>query len=127
MQPFLKVLLKDIVALLLDLDINIYVPKNDTTEKGQFNYVVSAIKYYLSIKPSKHAKSIFFWLVGQSLLVKLLTDPNCTKSKNCNKNGNVSNVVDIENEVDNEIPWADRLFLTNVSLPMHSNRTESKN
>lgn len=59
MQPLLEKLIKDIIAFSLHLDINIHVPMSNAAEKKTFNCAVRAIKYYLPVRPPKHAKSIF--------------------------------------------------------------------
>lgn len=95
--------MKDIVAFLLDLDVNIYVLMSNTAEKRLFNYIVRAIECYLPVKLLKYIKFIFFWLMGLSPLVEPPTNLNRTKSKSHSKNGNISNGVNIGNGVDNEV------------------------
>lgn len=78
-------------------------------EKRLFDYVVETIKYHQFVRPPILIESIFFWLVGQNLLIRPPMNLNCTKSKSYNRNSNLSNRVDISNRVDNKISWADSL------------------
>ena len=52
--------MKNIIAFLLDLNINIYILISNMAEKRQFNCAIGAIECYKPIKLLKHVKSIFF-------------------------------------------------------------------
>ena len=120
-QLLLEELMKDIVAFSLYLDINIHIPISNAAKKRLFDYIIRAIKCYSLVKLPKYIKSIFFWLVGLSLLVGPLIDLNCTKSKSHSENSNISNGVDIGNRVDNKISWKDGLsllILVNLRIPI---------
>lgn len=66
-------------------------------------------------------ESIFIWLMGLSLLIGRLMDPNSSKSENYSENYDVNDKMDIGNEVDNKIPWADGLPPTDLNWTKSGN------
>lgn len=99
---------------------------SNVAEKKLFDCAVRAIKCYLPVRPSKHAKFIFFLLVKLIPFLKPSINLNCTKSESHSKNSNISNGVNISNKIDDEVIWIDGLPFTNIGLRTDFNHTKNE-